>query len=130
MSTITPISASPSGALPASTHAAEALPRPLPAAPSARTEAQQAADLQADKAAQSRKAQDARELQRQLERTMADAHVQTNLRFRVDEEARRIVVSVVDSGTGETIVQIPDEAALRVARRLADTGSGLLDQEA
>lgn len=130
MSSITPISASPSGALPASTHAAEALPRPLPAAPPARTEAQQAADLQADKAAQSRKAQDARELQRQLERTMADARVQTNLRFRVDEEAHRIVVSVIDSGTGETILQIPDEAALTVARRLAATGRGLFDRQA
>ena len=126
MSTITPISAPPNGALPASTPGAGALPRPLPAAPAA---AQQA-ELQAENAAQERRAQDARALQKQLEQTLAEARVQTNLRFRVDEEARRIVVSVIDSGTGETILQIPDEAALAVARRLADTGSGLLDQEA
>ena len=126
MSTITPISAPPNGALPASTPGAGALPRPLPAAPAA---AQQA-ELQAENAAQERRAQDARALQKQLEQTLADARVQTNLRFRVDEEAHRIVVSVIDSGTGETILQIPDEAALAVARRLADTGSGLLDQEA
>ena len=126
MSTITPISAPPNGALPASTPGAGALPRPLPASPAA---AQQA-ELQAENAAQERRAQDARALQKQLEQTLADARVQTNLRFRVDEEAHRIVVSVIDSGTGETILQIPDEAALAVARRLADTGSGLLDQEA
>lgn len=129
MSSITPISAPPGGALPASTHAAEALPRPLPAATPAQTGTPQAADPQADKA-QSRKAQDARELQKQLEYAMADTRVQTNLRFRVDEEARRIVVSVVDSETGETILQIPDDAALAVARRLAETGSGLIDQQA
>lgn len=130
MSSLAPISAPPSGALPTSTHAAEALPRPLPAALPASTGAPQAPDSQADQAAQSRKAQDARELQKQLEHTMADSRVQTNLRFRVDEDARRIVVSVVDSDTGETILQIPDEAALAVARRLAETGSGLLDQQA
>lgn len=131
MSSITPISAPPSGALPASTHAAEALPRPLPAATPAQTGAPQAVESpQTDNAAQSRKTQDARELQKKLEYTMADSRVQTNLRFRVDEEARRIVVSVVDSDTGETILQIPDDAALAVARRLAETGSGLIDQQA
>jgi len=36
----------------------------------------------------------------------------------------------VDSDTGETIVQIPDETALTVARRLAATGRGLFDREA
>ncbi|WP_409601871.1 flagellar protein FlaG [Thermomonas sp.] len=94
---------------------------------------QQARDAQA--AGQAAQAQlrgkpTAGELQQQIEKALADSRVQTNLRFRVDEEARRIVVSVVDADTGETILQIPDEAALAVARRLAATGSGLLDQEA
>ncbi|WP_246455119.1 flagellar protein FlaG [Thermomonas brevis] len=69
-------------------------------------------------------------MQKQIEATLAESRVQTNLKFRVDEDLRRVVVSVVDSDTGETILQIPDEAALAVARRLADTGTGLLDQKA
>lgn len=130
MSSIAPISAPPNGAGPASTLGAEALPRPLPATQPVGSQAQQAAKVQADETPQSRKTQDARELQRQLEHAMVEARVQTSLRFRVDEDANRIVVSVVDSDTGETIVQIPDETALTVARRLAATGRGLLDREA
>lgn len=130
MSSISPISAPPNGAHPASTQAAEALPRSPVGTPPPEA-ARQAHLAQAEQAAaQSRREHDARELQKQLERAMADSQIQTNLRFRVDEEANRIVVSVVDSGTGEVILQIPDEAALTVARRLAATGSGLFDQQA
>lgn len=130
MSSITPVSAPPGGARPASTQAAEALPRPPPGAappPAAALDAAQA-DKKAGPAQPA--PPKASELQRQLEEAMAQARVQTNLRFRVDEQARRIVVSVIDSETGQTLLQIPDEAALAVARRLADTGSGLLDQQA
>ncbi len=131
MSSIVPISAPPNGALPASTPGAGALPRPLAGSPSPEA-ARQASQAQAEQvaAAQARSKPTAHELQKQIEQTLADARVQTNLRFRVDEDANRIVVSVVDSDTGETIVQIPDETALTVARRLAATGRGLFDQEA
>lgn len=130
MSSITPISAPPNGAVPASTPGAGALPRPLGGTSS--PEAMQAREAQAKHAVavQASNKPSASELQKQLEQAMADARVQTNLRFRVDEDANRIVVSVVDSDTGETIVQIPDETALTVARRLAATGRGLLDREA
>ena len=131
MSSIVPISAPPNGALPASTPGVGALPRPLVGAPSPEA-ARQASQAQAEQAAaaQARSKPTAQELQKQIELVLADARVQTNLRFRVDEDANRIVVSVVDSDTGETNVQIPDETALTVARRLAATGRGLFDQEA
>lgn len=130
MSSIAPINAPPNGAVPASTPGAGALPRPLASAPSPEA-ASQASEAQIEQAAaQARSKPTASELQKQIEQVLADSRVQTNLRFRVDEDANRIVVSVVDSDTGETIVQIPDEAALTVARRLAATGRGLLDQEA
>ncbi|WP_330945972.1 flagellar protein FlaG [Thermomonas sp. LB-4] len=106
------------------------MPRAPAGAPSPEA-ARQASQAQAEQAAaQARSKPTASELQKQLEQALADARVQTNLRFRVDEDANRIVVSVVDSDTGETILQIPDEAALAVARRFAATGRGLLDREA
>lgn len=65
-------------------------------------------------------------LQRQIDRVLEDAN--TSLRFRVDDASDRIVVSVID-GRGEVIMQIPDETALALARRLARNGS-LLDLKA
>ncbi|TLX21415.1 flagellar protein FlaG [Thermomonas fusca] len=131
MSSIAPISAPPNGAVPASTPGAEALSRP-PAGALSPEAARQTNEAHAQQAAaeQARSKPTASELQKQIDQALADSRVQTNLRFRVDEDANRIVVSVVDSDTGETIVQIPDEAALAVARRLAATGRGLLDREA
>ena len=131
MSSIAPISAPPNGAPPASTPGVGALLRPLSGAHSA-DPALQAREAQARQAVsvQASSKPTSSELQKQLEQAMADARVQTTLRFRVDEDANRIVVSVVDSDTGETILQIPDEAALAVARRFAATGRGLLDREA
>lgn len=131
MSSIAPISAPPSGAVPASTPGAGALPRPVVNAPNPEI-ARQASEARAEQAAaaQARSKPTASELQKQIEQALAESRVQTNLRFRVDEDANRIVVSVVDSETGQTIVQIPDETALTVARRLAATGRGLLDREA
>lgn len=64
-------------------------------------------------------------LQEQIDRVLAEAD--TSLRFRVDEEARRVVVSVLD-GAGEVVMQIPDEAALAVARHLARHGTLLAEK--
>lgn len=130
MPSFAPISAPHSGTAPASTPAAEASSRPPVGAPGAGP-AQPAHATQAEPdAVPMRRQRDASELQRQIEQALSEAQVQTNLRFRVDEEAQRIVVTVVDADTGETIAQIPDESALAVARRLLATGSGLLDQQA
>ena len=59
-------------------------------------------------------------LQQQLDEAIADG--QTSLRFRVDRDAGRIVVAVLDH-QGALILQIPSETALAIARRLAATGS-------
>lgn len=55
-------------------------------------------------------------LQAQIDRVLKDAD--TSLRFRVDEESERVVVSVLD-GRGDVILQVPNEAALALARRVA-----------
>lgn len=65
-------------------------------------------------------------LQRELDEAIAES--QTSLRFRVDAQSDRIVVAVLDAA-GEVVMQIPDEAALAVARHLARTGA-LLDLSA
>jgi len=51
------------------------------------------------------------------------------LRFRVDEDSGRVVVSVVDTASGDVLLQMPSEEALRLARMLEDgagTGNGAL----
>ncbi|SHF33638.1 flagellar protein FlaG [Thermomonas hydrothermalis] len=68
-------------------------------------------------------------LQKALEEALAQAHPQTSLRFRVDHDLGEVVVSVVDE-EGKTLLQIPDEVALALAKRLRETGSGLIDQQA
>ena len=64
-------------------------------------------------------------LQKQIDAVLAEAN--TSLRFRVDEQSQRVVVSVLDGG-GEVVMQIPDEAALAVARHLATQGTLLSDK--
>lgn len=54
----------------------------------------------------------------------------TDLQFRVDEDAGRVVVSIVDSESGQVLRQMPSEDALRIARYLESGGHGLLRQTA
>jgi len=54
----------------------------------------------------------------------------SSLRFRVDPDAGRIVVSVVDAATGDLLRQIPSEDALAMAKSLAATGSGIVSDRA
>ena len=49
------------------------------------------------------------------------------LKFRVDENSGRNVVTVVDVKSGDTIRQIPTEELLEVIARLAEASSGLID---
>lgn len=141
MSSIAPVNASIPEARKAPTPAVGALPRPAaapattqgespkPPSPAIATATSAAAEA-AVAANQAKKERAAEALQKQLDEAMSHSTTRTSLRFRVDDEAHRIVVSVVDSDSGKTIAQIPDETALALARRLAETGSGLLDQQA
>lgn len=66
-------------------------------------------------------------LQRQLEALVE--LTRTRLRFKVEEDLGQVAVSVIDERTGEVILQVPSETALRIARRLRQDG-GLLDERA
>jgi uncharacterized FlaG/YvyC family protein len=59
---------------------------------------------------------DARSLQRFLDNATAG----TQLKFRVDSDAGRVVVQVLDAQSGEVLRQIPREEALTLARNSLD----------
>jgi flagellar protein FlaG len=42
----------------------------------------------------------------------------TGMRFHVDEDAQRVVVSIVDNKTGEVLRTVPSEAVLKVAKMI------------
>ena len=52
----------------------------------------------------------------------------THLRFHVEEGLGCIAVSVIDERSGEVLMQVPSEAALRIARRLHEGGSMVDDR--
>ncbi|TAN27738.1 MAG: flagellar protein FlaG [Castellaniella sp.] len=50
----------------------------------------------------------------------------TGMRFDMDKDAQRLVISIVDSSTGKVLRTIPSEAVLRVAKMIAKfQGSGV-----
>lgn len=56
--------------------------------------------------------------------------IQSALQFRVDDDADRLVVSVIDQESGDVLLQIPTDVALRIAKSLASTGQGLVNTSA
>ncbi len=53
----------------------------------------------------------------------------TGMRFEMDEEAQRLVISIVDSETGDVLRTIPSEAVLRVAKMITQLqGAGVNTQ--
>lgn len=56
--------------------------------------------------------------------------VSRDLDFSIDEASGRVVVQVVDGGSGEVVRQIPSEVALSLAARLEDMRSLLFREEA
>ena len=65
-----------------------------------------------------------------LRRQLADlpAPAPTRLRFHVEEGLGCIAVSVIDERSGDVLMQVPSETALRIARRLHEGGSLLEDR--
>jgi len=137
MSSIASVSASPAGVPAAPTPVAGASARAEPDVRATPPAAEKQPDAAAASAVvesalaanQARKERAAQELQKQIDQAMAQSRTRTSLRFRVEEDVGKIVVSVVDEN-GKILMQIPDDAALALARRLAETGSGLVDHQA
>jgi pantoate kinase len=55
--------------------------------------------------------------------------VNRDLRIQIDESTGRVVTQIVDGETNEIVRQLPPEALLDVARRVADLVGLLLDEE-
>jgi flagellar protein FlaG len=53
-----------------------------------------------------------------------------SINFRVDPGSGEMIVSVIDANTGEVIRQVPGEEALRLAQRIEDSLSALVDEHA
>ena len=51
----------------------------------------------------------------------------TNLRFHVDEDTGKTIVSVVDPASGEVLRQIPNEEALAMAKAIGREQGALVD---
>jgi flagellar protein FlaG len=55
--------------------------------------------------------------------------INRSLQFRLDDATGQMVVTLRDSETGEVIRQVPGEDALRIAQRIEDGLSTLLDEK-
>jgi flagellar protein FlaG len=56
--------------------------------------------------------------------------INKSLQFRVDPATGQMIVTIRDDETGEIIRQVPGEDALRIAQRIEDTLSAMLDETA
>lgn len=56
--------------------------------------------------------------------------VPTQLQFRIDDDSGVVVVSIVDSESGEVLRQTPPNEVLGIAQRIRESGFGLLDSVA
>lgn len=57
-------------------------------------------------------------------------NLRRDLQFRVDENSDRVIVTVVDSESGEVIRQIPSEEVMAVAHSLQQTHGLLVNERA
>src|SRR5690242_15541463 len=56
--------------------------------------------------------------------------INKSLQFHVDQATGEMIVTIRDDETGEVIRQVPGEDALRIAQRIEDQLSALLDEKA
>lgn len=54
----------------------------------------------------------------------------TGMRFEIDEDAQRVVVSIVDSESGEVLRTVPSDAVLRVAKMIVQLQGGTINVRA
>jgi flagellar protein FlaG len=56
--------------------------------------------------------------------------INKSLQFHVDQATGEMIVTIRDDETGEVIRQVPGEDAVRIAQRIEDTLSAMLDEKA
>ncbi len=56
--------------------------------------------------------------------------INKSVQFRVDQATGEMIVTIRDDSTGEVIRQVPGEDALRIAQRIEDQLSAMLDEKA
>ncbi len=56
--------------------------------------------------------------------------INRSLQFRVDQASGEMIVTICDAETGEVIRQVPGEEAVRIAQRIEDQLSAMLDEKA
>ena len=104
--------------------APEAAPKPPDIATSKRDISESTAEVAASLSEQKNQSADSIEkLRERLERTIESLNVdlklsETNLSFAVDKISDRVLVSVVNKDTGETVRQVPAEAILKVSHNI------------
>ena len=54
----------------------------------------------------------------------------TGMRFDLDEDSQRIVITIVDNASGEVLRTVPTEAVLRVAHMITQLHGGAVDTHA
>lgn len=54
----------------------------------------------------------------------------TGMRFDIDQDAQRVVISIVDSSTGEVLRTVPSDAVLRVAKMIVQLQGSLVNTKA
>lgn len=65
--------------------------------------------------------------------TEVNDHLQawsTSMRFDMDKEAQRLVVSIVDTASGKVLRTIPSDAVLQVARMIVKLQGASVDTQA
>lgn len=83
--------------------------------------------VEVDRPAEALQAQTTEEIEELVDRLNTQALSSSHtLRFSIDEELGKAIISVVDSETDEVIRQIPPETALQIAEAFEEVSSGQL----
>ena len=54
----------------------------------------------------------------------------TGMRFEVDDDAQRVVISIIDSATGEVLRTVPSDAVVRIAKMIVQFQGNTVDTKA
>ncbi|MFC3338477.1 flagellar protein FlaG [Paracandidimonas soli] len=54
----------------------------------------------------------------------------TGMRFEIDDDAQRVVISIIDSASGEVIRTVPSDAVLRIAKMIVQFQGNTVDTQA